>query len=107
MKEESSKLYALYTTDDVSAWGALVPPARSFFGSVEFARIVEAQTGYTGRLLVIEAGSAWVAVPFLLRPIAELGFAEAGEKRFDAYTPDYTGPIVINSDPFFGRNEFH
>ena len=104
MKKASVKLL---TSTDASEWRALVLPTRSFFGSVEFARISEQQTGYTAQLLVIEAGTARVAVPFFLRPIAGLEFAAFVEECFDAHTPEYTGPIVMNSDPFFGPDEFH
>jgi CelD/BcsL family acetyltransferase involved in cellulose biosynthesis len=95
------------TTSEVSEWRALVPATRSFFGSVEFARIAGDQAGYTAQLLVIEAGTARVAIPFFLRPIAGLKFAGAGDRRSDALTPEFTGPIILRSDPFFGRNEFH
>jgi hypothetical protein len=104
MKKASAKLL---TSTDTSEWRALVPPSRSFFGSVEYARIAEEQTGYAARLLVIEAGTARVAVPFFVRPIAGLKFADAGEQRFDVLTPEFTGPILLDSDPSFGRNEFH
>jgi hypothetical protein len=97
----------LLTTTDASEWHDLLPPSRYFFASLEFARIVEDQTGYTATLLVIDAGRARVAVPFFFRPIASLEFADAGERLFDAITPEFTGPIVLNSDPSFGYKEFH
>jgi len=104
VKQTCSHLLSLA---DASEWRALVPASRSFFGSVEFARISAKQTGYDAHLLLIEAETARVALPFFLRPIAELKFAGTGEQRFDALTPDFTGPIVLRSDPSFGRNEFH
>ncbi len=95
------------TTADASHWRALVPPTRFFFGSVEFARIAEQQTGHAAQLFVVEAGSARIAAPFFLRPIAGLEFAGAGERRFDALTPEFTGPILLSSDSSFGQDEFH
>ena len=74
MIQMSSKLY---TANDVTEWRALVPLTRSFFGSVEFARISGDQTGYVAHLLMIQAGTARVAIPFFLRPIAGLKFAGA------------------------------
>jgi serine/alanine adding enzyme len=97
----------LLTSTDASEWHALVPPTRSFFGSVEFARISEQQTGYAAQLLVITAGTARIAVPFFLRPIAGLEFASFDEECFDVLTPEYTGPIVVDQDPFLGPDELH
>lgn len=95
------------TTSEVSEWRALVPPARSFFGSVEFARIAGDQAGYKAQLLVIETGAARVVLPLFLRPIAGLNFAREGDRRYDALTPEFTGPIILRSDPSLGSNEFH
>jgi predicted N-acyltransferase len=97
----------LYTANDVTEWRALVPLTRSFFGSVEFARISGDQTGYVAHLLMIQAGTARVAIPFFLRPIAGLKFAAADDRRSDAFTPEFTGPILLNSDSSFGQDEFH
>ena len=102
--EISSKVY---TASDVSAWRALVPPARSFFGSVEFAGISAEQSGYIAQLLVIEAGAAQVAIPFFIRSLSKLRLGNSGDVRSDVFTPEYTGPIVISSDPYLGREEFH
>src|ERR1035437_3559430 len=104
MIQMSSKLY---TANNITEWRALVPATRSFFGSVEFARIAEEKTGYAARLLVIEGGTARVAVPFLVRPIAGLEFADVGQQRIDVFPPEFTGPILLNSDPSFGQSEFH
>jgi hypothetical protein len=97
----------LVTESDVTVWRALVPPTRSFFGSVEFACISGDQAGYPAQLLEIEAGNARVAVPYFFRPTTRLEFAEAGDQRSDALTPEFTGPIVLHSDPSFGHNEFN
>ena len=97
----------LLTANDVTEWRALVPPTRSFFGSVEFARISGDQTGYAAHLLMMQAGTARAAIPLFLRPIAELKFAAAGDRRSDAFTPEFTGPILLNSDSSFGQDEFH
>jgi hypothetical protein len=104
MTQVSSKFL---TTADASEWRDLLPSSRNFFASLEFARIAESQTGYTAHLLVIEAHSARVAVPFYFRPVASLEFADDGDQLFDAVTPEFTGPILLNSDPTFGYEEFH
>jgi len=95
------------TTADLSEWKILVPPTRSFFGSVEFACIAGCQAGYSAQLLVIEAGAALVAIPFFFRSTAGLGFADSADLLTDVFTPEFTGPILISSDPSFGRKEFH
>jgi CelD/BcsL family acetyltransferase involved in cellulose biosynthesis len=104
MMQITSKLYSV---NDVTEWRSLLPAGRSFFGSVEYARIAEDQTGYAAQLLVIEAGTARVAVPFFLRPVSCLEFAAVGDRRCDAFTPEFTGPVILRSDPLFGRDEFH
>lgn len=63
-------------------------------GSLEYARIVEAQTGCPARLLVAEDHGVAVAYPFLLRSVGALPFAGVPwAARWDTFTPEYTGPI--------------
>lgn len=73
----------LLTTSDADAWRALIPATRSVFGSVEFARIVEAHGDTPARLFVWRDRGSVAVYPHFLR-------------GRDTFTPDYTGPIAID-----------
>jgi serine/alanine adding enzyme len=80
----------LLTTADDDAWNRALPPARSAFGSLGFARVQDRAGLGEARLL---AGDGF-AYPLLLRPLEELPFARpAGTGRFDSVSPPFTGPI--------------
>lgn len=71
--------------------------------SVEYARIVERQTGCAARLLVLaESEVAIAAYPFLLRPIDACSSTGLGEPRWDTFTPEYTGPLGLEPSAFRG-----
>jgi serine/alanine adding enzyme len=96
----------LISTAEAPEWRSLVPASLSFFGSAEFARISENQTGYRAQLLVINAGMARMTVPFYIRPVTGLEFADDCDQRSDALTPEFTGVIILRSDPSISRIEF-
>jgi serine/alanine adding enzyme len=76
-------------------WRSLLPVKRSVFGSVEFVSIMERHLGYKGRLFVFAANEESIVLPLLLRPISPLSFAPSTHpERWDAVTPDYTGPLA-------------
>ncbi|MGB8260307.1 MAG: GNAT family N-acetyltransferase [Terracidiphilus sp.] len=75
-----------------------MPARRSVFGSVEWARICEQFRGVEAGLFAMERGQASICHPMLLRPLSGLPFAEGFEERWDATTPDYTGPVVQGDD---------
>ena len=85
------------TTADADAWSAALPPERSAFGSLGFARVQERAGLGESRLLV--AGD--VAYPLLLRPLAgTLPFSViVGDARFDSVSPPFTGPLGEGGDP--------
>lgn len=86
--------FHLLTTWDDDAWRAALPAELNVMGSVAYARILERQTGYPARLLVVEASGCRVAYPFLLRPLRSLAFARPAQAtQWDTLTPEYTGPI--------------
>lgn len=88
----------MYTVLDTSAekqWRAILPAHRSVFGSVEYARIVEAHTHHAARLFAVEADGVRTAYPFFLRAISDLPFASNGARaRGDTVSPEYTGPFA-------------
>lgn len=90
----------LLTVADHTEWQAILSASLNVFGSVEYARIVQAQWGYQPRLFVLERDDAQIAYPLFLRPIHALPFAAMmpGE-WWDALTPEYTGPLRLHSTP--------
>lgn len=85
----------LLTTQDGPRWRKVLPADLCVTGSVEYARIVERQTGCAARLLVVEQGGVAIAYPHFLRPIDPLPFARGiGKARWDTFTPEYTGPVA-------------
>lgn len=90
----------LLTTADAEAWNAALPPARSAFGSIGFARARERAAGVEPRLAVAGSGSARVAYPLDLRPLADLDLgAVLDSGRWDAASPPFTGPFVDGPGP--------
>jgi serine/alanine adding enzyme len=91
------------TTREAERWQELLPATAHVMGSVEYARIVERHTGYPARLFVAPSGPHLVAYPHFVRPVGALAFAppEAAD-RWDAFTPQYTGPLRIGPGPAAG-----
>jgi len=86
------------TTSDAEQWRRHLPARRSVFGSVEYAQLCERVTGICGRLVVMSSEDATISYPMLLRPVSELPFAADIRDRWDATTPDYTGPFYEGND---------
>ncbi len=64
-------------------------------GSLEYTRVLERQTGFPGRLFVLETEQAIIAYPFFVRPIKDLPFADELAGYWDTVTAEYSGPLVI------------
>jgi hypothetical protein len=89
----------LLTIADPDAWRRYLPERRSVFGSLGYARICQAFRNTSPRLFVLEGGEAVISYPLLLRPLAELPFANETSAKWDAVTPDFTGPLVWSNSP--------
>ena len=90
----------VFDTSSQSEWQQVLPATTSVFGSYEYARIVEAQTGYKACLFVWTAEDMEIAYPFFLRPIHSLPFATSIPGAvWDTLTPEYTGPILTKGIP--------
>jgi serine/alanine adding enzyme len=90
----------LLTTEDAERWRTALPTETCVMGSLEYVRILERESGYPARLLVVESAGARVAYPFLLRPIARLACAShLAVNGFDTITPEYTGPLRFGTGP--------
>jgi serine/alanine adding enzyme len=88
----------LLTIDDETYWQTVLPASRNVFGSIEYARILGQYTNYQAQLLVFQSDSDAVAYPFLLRPVAELPFADNNfDYLRDTLTPEFTGPIALTN----------
>jgi serine/alanine adding enzyme len=81
------------STADAAEWQACLPASRSVFGSLGYARIGERFRGATPRLHVLECSHGSICSPTLLYPLNDLPFEVQSVARWDAGTPDYTGPI--------------
>ena len=85
----------LLSTADVDAWNEALPPERSAFGSLGFARAQERSGVAQHRLLVAEQGDGRVAYPLQLRPLADLPFhADLASGVWDSASPPFTGPLA-------------
>ena len=91
----------IFTTADADAWNEALPPERSAFGSLGFARAQERAGAGEGRLLAAEG----VAYATQFRSVADLPFSAAtAAASWDAASPPFTGPIVTGSpDPNVGE----
>lgn len=86
------------TLDDAERWRALVPASRIVFGSAEFASLQRRHAGVEPRLFALTGPEGPIVHPLHLRPVAELGLpGQPSEARFDAATPQYTGPIAAEA----------
>lgn len=83
------------TTSEVADWQRLLPASRNVFGSHGYAQICERFHGITPRLHALEKDSGSVSNPMFLRTLATLDFAMGVDAKWDAATPDYTGPITV------------
>ncbi len=85
------------TTADADRWRAVLPADVSVSGSLEYVRICERETGWPGRLFVVENGAPVAAYPYFLRPAHKLPFASGIEEPwFDTCTTEYRGPLWLN-----------
>ena len=86
------------TTADVDLWHQFLPAEACVMGSLEYARIIEGQSGFSGRLFVVKSGETVFAYPFFIRPVNDLPFAAGASKaRWDTFTPEYTGPLCLRT----------
>jgi hypothetical protein len=84
------------TTKDAERWRSVVPMDVSITASLEYLRIFEAHTGLAARLFVVGVEKPLVAYPYLVRPIANLPFAEQiGTEKVDTTSPEYRGPLAL------------
>jgi hypothetical protein len=81
------------TASDTELWQQFLPPDRSVFGSLGYARICEALRGVVARLHVIESETGFISHPMLLRPLTDLPFEINATGKWDVTTPEYTGPL--------------
>ena len=82
------------TTAEQDAWRKYLPASRSVFGSLGYARICQAFRSASPRLYVLESGEAAISYPLLFRSLADLPFRAETRARWDATTPDFTGPLM-------------
>ena len=85
------------TTSDYEMWQKYLPPSRSVFGSVGYARICERYRACSPRLYVLASENASICYPLLLRSTNGLPFAGPNDK-WDSTTPDFTGPVLMGTD---------
>jgi hypothetical protein len=86
-----------FSIADVGAWQKYLPARRSVFGSLGYARICQGFRNVSARLYVIDSGEAAISYPLLFRPLADLSFPAETKAKWDASTPDFTGPLVSGS----------
>ncbi|MEZ4599762.1 MAG: GNAT family N-acetyltransferase [Syntrophotaleaceae bacterium] len=83
-------------TSDADRWRQVLPPECCVMGSLEYVRVIEQQSGFPARLFVWKSEHSTIAYPFFLRPVNTLPFAAgANEPRWDIFTPEYTGPLIV------------
>jgi len=88
----------LLSTDDQDAWRDYLPERRSVFGSLGYARICQAHRNFSPRLYVLESGEAAISYALLFRSLTGLPFRGETSVKWDAATPDFTGPLMSGSD---------
>ena len=82
------------TLSDEHSWKSHLPAHRSVFGSHGYAHICHTFRKLSPRLYVLQDGDTCIAYPMFLRTLANLPFAADVSAKWDATTPDYTGPLV-------------
>jgi len=85
-------------TTDGAEWREVLPADVNVFGSIEYARIREAHTGFQARLLVWTSSKAKIGYPFFLRPIETGQLGPISQTAWDTVSPEYTGPILLHGD---------
>ena len=79
---------------DRDLWRRFLPATSSVFGSLGYARICQAFRSTSPRLYVLESGGTTLSYPLFLRSLADLPFNARTNARWDASTPDFTGPLL-------------
>jgi hypothetical protein len=93
-----------WSTSDADEWRRCLPVSRSVFGSLGYAKVCESYRGVTPRLYAVESEHASICHPMLLRALDTLPFANRTTARWDAATPDYTGPLPTGTDPHLAEH---
>jgi len=87
------------TTGDPDAWRKYLPESRSVFGSLGYARFCEAHRNFSSRLYVVESKYVTIAYPLLFRSLRNLPFRLETNAKWDATTPNFTGPLISGDEP--------
>jgi hypothetical protein len=87
------------TLSEADKWDKYLPPSRSVFGSLGYARICDAFRNCSPRLYIVESGEAAICYPILLRSLSNLAFANGIKEKWDTTTPDFTGPMMCGIEP--------
>ena len=96
------------STNDAETWRHILPASLRAGTSVEYMRIVERQTGWSGRLFAVEEdGRPVAAYPYFLRPIDDSPAGSESPVRFDTTTPEYSGPIWLDPERKPGEVHLH
>jgi hypothetical protein len=86
------------TIADQDAWQKYLPARRSVFGSLGYARFCQSFRGCSPRLYVIESDNGAIAYPLLFRSLGNLPFRVGTKAKWDATTPNFTGPLISGSE---------
>src|SRR5947208_7147850 len=85
------------TTSDEDLWRKHLPVSRSVFGSLGYVRICEAFRNCSARLYVLQTDDTTLCYPLVLRSLGELPFRVETGAKWDATTPDFTGPLIFGN----------
>lgn len=84
---------------DSSRWKEILPARRCAFGSLEYAAITGRYGVQQPQLFVYQDENYKVAYPFFLRSTAALPFSGEYPAAWDARSPEYTGPVLLDPAP--------
>ena len=86
------------TISEPESWNKYLPPNRSVFGSLGYARICKTHRKSSPRLYVVTMNESSICYPTHFRTTSDLSFSSGAEGRWDTTNPEYTGPIAQNCD---------
>jgi len=86
------------TVADKDAWERYLPANRYVFGSLGYARVCHTFRGWSPRLYVVDSNEAVISYPLMLRPLSNLPFQVDSKAKWDAISPQFTGPLMSGGD---------
>lgn len=80
--------------DDAERWEQCLPASRNVFSSAGYARVFWRYRQWQPRIFAVSSREGAICYPLFLRPLDKLPWGGGMKERWDATTPEFTGPMA-------------